>query len=77
MVQQIPLIQPEVNWSPPSVLPHFSEYETIAVDLETYDPNLRKRGPGWATSDGFIVGVALATKDWSGYLPMRHEGGGT
>ena len=76
MVQQIPLIQPEVNWSPPSVLPHFSEHETIAVDLETYDPNLRKRGPGWATSDGFIVGVALATKDWSGYLPMRHEGGG-
>ena len=37
---QIPLIQPESDWAAPSVLPSFDPYETLAVDLETRDPNL-------------------------------------
>ena len=73
---QIPLLQPESDWIAPQVLPKFDPYETLAVDLETYDPNLINRGPGWATGDGYIVGIAISTDKWSGYLPIRHENGG-
>tara|TARA_R110000824_G_scaffold103331_5_gene245467 strand:+ start:10880 stop:12739 length:1860 start_codon:yes stop_codon:yes gene_type:complete len=74
--RQIPLITPESNWSAPDVLPRFDEKELLAIDLETCDPALRERGPGWAAGDGHIVGIAIASSSWSGYLPIRHEGGG-
>ena len=76
MNKQLPLITPESSWSPPEVLPRFEGHETLAIDLETYDPNLLNRGPGWATGDGHIVGIAIASDSWSGYLPIRHGGGG-
>ncbi len=75
-MQQIPMIQTDSNWSPPSLLPDLTNEKEIAIDLETRDPNLIKQGPGWATGDGEVVGIAVASKDWSGYLPIRHEGGG-
>ena len=70
------MIQTDSNWSPPSLLPDLTNEKEIAIDLETRDPNLIKQGPGWATGDGEVVGIAVASKDWSGYLPIRHEGGG-
>ena len=73
---QIPLIEPHSLWSPPSTLPNLTEYKEMSIDLETRDPNIRTNGPGWATDDGEVVGVAVAVKDWSGYLPLKHEGGG-
>lgn len=73
---QIPLIEPSSLWSPPTTLPNLKEYKEIAIDLETRDPNIRTNGPGWATDDGEVVGVAVAVKDWSGYLPFKHRGGG-
>ena len=76
MSKQLPLISPESDWTPPEVLPRFDGHETLAIDLETYDPNLLNRGPGWATGDGHIVGIAIASDSWSGYLPIRHGGGG-
>ena len=66
MSRQIPLIQPESDWAAPETLPSFTPTETIAVDLETYDPDLSKTGPGWATGKGYTVGIALATETWSG-----------
>jgi len=73
---QQPIFAPESSWSIPAVFPSFEETETIAVDLETYDPHLMTCGPGWATNRGHIVGIGIATKDWKGYFPIRHEGGG-
>jgi len=73
---QHPIFAPESSWSIPDVFPQFSETETIAIDLETYDPHLMTCGPGWATSRGYVVGIGVATKDWSGYFPIRHQGGG-
>ena len=73
---QIPLIETESSWAPPSLLPDLTHATEIAVDLETRDPNLLQLGPGWATNDGEVVGVPIATNDWSGYLPFKHEGGG-
>jgi len=73
---QHPIFAPESSWSIPAVFPTFDERETIAIDLETYDPHLMTCGPGWATNRGYIVGIGIATKDWKGYFPIRHEGGG-
>ena len=73
---QQPIFTPESSWTIPAVFPTFDERETIAIDLETYDPHLMTCGPGWATNRGHIVGIGVATKDWKGYFPIRHEGGG-
>ncbi len=70
------MFTPESSWSVPDVFPQFPENETVAIDLETYDPYLTTCGPGWATGRGHVVGVGVATKNWSGYFPIRHEGGG-
>lgn len=52
----------------------------FAIDVETYDPNLKEQGMG-AVRDGYIAGVALAAewpdgtrKGW--YFPVKHAGGG-
>ena len=70
------MFTPESNWSIPDIFPQFSETETIAIDLETCDPHLMTCGPGWAIGRGYVVGVGIATADWKGYFPIRHEGGG-
>jgi len=73
---QNPMFPPRSDWVAPDILPDLSSASRIAVDLETKDPNLRVSGPGWATGDGHVTGIAIATDGWSGYLPIRHEGGG-
>lgn len=57
-----------------------SQYKAISLDLETYDPNLKERGPGWATRDGYILGVAIGVllhdgKIGAEYIPVRHSDG--
>ena len=64
------------EWVPPAELPDLTQAKTIAIDVETRDPNLKKMGPGWARGDGEVVGYAVATADWAGYIPIRHQGGG-
>ena len=66
----------KTEWIPPLELPDLSGAKQIAIDVETRDPDLKKMGPGWATGNGEIVGYAIATADWSGYIPVGHEGGG-
>ena len=75
MAYQIPLLQTESQWCPPEVLPNLTNAETISIDLETRDPNLLTKGPGWATGDGYIIGVAIAVDGWNGYFPIRHDNG--
>ena len=76
MAQQIPLFQTPSEWTPPEKVPNLSEAKEIAVDLETYDPDIKTKGPGWAINNGYIAGVAIAVEGWKGYFPIRHEGGG-
>ena len=73
---QIPLFQQPSEWIPPEDIPNLSEANEIAIDLETSDPELKTIGPGWATGNGFVAGVAIAVDGWKGYFPLRHEGGG-
>ncbi len=57
--------------------------QRVALDTETYDPDLKSKGPG-VRRDGYIVGISLAVEDLSKpggkgpawYLPIRHEAGG-
>ena len=75
-MSQIPLFQPDSEWIPPEKIPNLSDATEIAIDLETYDPDLKTLGPGWPSGNGHVVGVALAVEGWKGYFPMRHENGG-
>ena len=50
----------EIDWNIPSEYPDLTGYKQIAIDLETCDPNLMTKGPGWARNDGFVVGIAAA-----------------
>jgi len=73
---QFPLLKTESEWSAPESLPDLSGDLEIAVDLETYDPDLKTKGSGWPTKNGHIIGVAIATENGSWYFPIRHETGG-
>ena len=70
---QIPLFEPKSTWRPPAILPELSG--TISLDLETYDPDIKRAGPGYKTGNGKVVGVALADKHQTVYLPFDHFGG--
>ena len=63
----------DVDWNIPPDYPNLTEYKEVAVDLETYDPNIKTLGPGWARKDGHIIGIAVAAGEYKGYFPIRHE----
>ena len=46
---------------------------TVALDIETYDPNLKTKGLGAIRGDGFITGVAVATDNEIVYFPLHHS----
>ncbi len=76
---QLPMFLPESQWKAPemSELPSdWNRAQKVAIDLETYDPNLKSTGPSVRTG-GHIAGIAFAPEGGKGfYLPIRHEGGG-
>ncbi len=68
---------PKTGWTAPASFPNLEAAKTLCIDVETWDPNLKEKGPGWATGDGHLCGIAVGTDDghrW--YFPMRHEIGG-
>jgi len=56
--------------------PNLKNAKFIAIDTETFDPELLDNGPGWGRGVGHIVGISAAVEGASWYFPMRHEGGG-
>ena len=70
------IFRPQTEWVPPEEFPDLSKHEIIAIDLETCDPNLIKRGSGSVVGDGYVVGIAVAVEGWRGYFPIAHEAGG-
>ena len=63
------------KWKPinPSDWPRLKDAKKIAIDTETYDPNLLTHGPGYARHSGHIVGFSVSVggnSHW--YFPMRH-----
>jgi len=65
---------PSTGWKTRAVFPDLSSAKAIAIDTETYDPELMDAGPGWARGRGHIVGVSIATDDgFKCYYPVRHS----
>ena len=75
MSHQINFTFKESDWKTPSHFPNLKDAKEIAIDLETKDPNIKTKGPGWPTMDGNIVGIAVATDGFAGYFPIAHENG--
>lgn len=74
---QQPLFQPATTWNPPTLaeLPDWSGAKRVALDVETYDPLIKKLGPG-VRRGGYVAGVSFAIEDGPAhYLPIRHGGG--
>ena len=63
------------EWTPKEHFPDLSKEKLIAIDLETCDTQLTTHGSGWATGNGYVTGIAVATADWEGYYPIAHNGG--
>ena len=58
----------------PADFPNIAAAQFIGVDTETYDPDLKEDGPGWARDRGHIVGVSLAVPEGdSWYFPLNHK----
>lgn len=76
---QLPFQQflPKSDWKAPrlSDLPDLSSAPEICIDLETYDPELKTRGPGGVRRKGFVTGYAIGVEGWKTYLPVRHSSG--
>ena len=47
--------------------------DTIAIDLETYDPDLKRKGSGAIRGHGFVCGIAIATSKQNLYFPIDLE----
>jgi len=69
---------PETGWLPPTSFPNLDNAVVLALDTETFDPELKSKGPGWARGVGHIIGVSIAalhpdgsTAKW--YFPFKHE----
>lgn len=64
------------DWRPPTKFPSLKAAKLLAVDCETYDPELMDNGPGGVRGKGHLVGFSVATGDgkFRGYYPLRHEG---
>lgn len=63
---------PANGWAPPREFPNLSTTRVLAIDTETFDPDLLTHGPGWARGRGHVVGVSVATDDRAWYFPVRH-----
>lgn len=64
---------PETGWTTPTELPNLSAAKALSFDVESYDPELRVHGPGWARGKGHIVGLAVGVPGgYNWYFPMRH-----
>jgi len=70
------IFKAQTEWVKPTEFPDLRHADEIAIDLETYDPDLKKLGTGSVVGRGKVVGIAVATDGYSGYFPFDHEGGG-
>jgi len=73
---KIPKFEAQTEWVKPTEFPDLRQVDEIAIDLETKDPDLIKKGSGSIIGNGEVIGIAVATSHYKGYFPIAHEGGG-
>lgn len=66
---------PDTGWRLPTDFPDLGMANFIAIDTETYDPDLKAKGPG-SRRGGYLVGVAVGTDyGYRQYFPIEHQVG--
>lgn len=70
------LFPPSSDWEVPTSFPNLAGVRKLAIDIESCDPHLTTRGPGFIRGDARVTGIAIATDDRGWYLPFGHLGGG-
>ena len=63
------------EWIEPEEYPDLRQYDEIAVDLETRDPDLKSKGSGSVIGNGEVVGIAVAVLGRKFYFPIAHKEG--
>ena len=72
---RVPIFTAQTEWIEPEEYPDLREYDEIAVDLETRDPELKTRGSGSVIGLGEVVGIAVAVTGRKFYFPIAHGSG--
>jgi DNA polymerase I-like protein with 3'-5' exonuclease and polymerase domains len=72
---KVPLFEAQKEWVEPEEFPDLRSYDEIAVDLETRDPDLKKKGSGSVIGNGEVIGIAVAVPGRSFYFPIAHGSG--
>jgi DNA polymerase-1 len=72
---KVPLFEAQTEWNEPEEYPDLRQYDEIAVDLETRDPNLKTLGSGSVIGNGEVVGIAVAVPGRKFYFPIAHGSG--
>ena len=75
-IMKIPTFSAQTEWVIPAEFPDLRQVDEIAIDLETRDPDLIKKGSGAIIGNGEVIGIAVATSNYKGYFPIGHHGGG-
>ena len=70
---RIPKFEAQTEWVKPTEFPDLRQVDEIAIDLETKDPDLIKKGSGSIIGNGEIIGVAVATSFYKGYFQISLE----
>ena len=58
---KIPKFEAQTEWVKPTEFPDLRDVDEIAIDLETKDPDLIKKGSGSVIGNGEVIGIAVAT----------------
>jgi DNA polymerase I-like protein with 3'-5' exonuclease and polymerase domains len=53
--------------------PNLNDSKLISFDIETYDPELKDKGPGVYRKDGYILGVAISDGSFNEYYALQHK----
>ena len=72
---KVPLFEAQTEWIEPEEYPDLRQYDEIAIDLETRDPDLKSKGSGAIVGNGEVVGIAVAVPGRKFYFPIAHGSG--
>ena len=72
---KVPIFEAQTEWIEPEEFPDLRSYDEIAIDLETRDPDLKKKGSGSVIGNGEVVGIAVAVPGRKFYFPIAHGSG--
>ena len=72
---RVPLFVAQTEWIEPEEYPDLRQYDEIAIDLETRDPDLKLKGSGAVIGNGEVVGIAVAVPGRKYYFPIAHGSG--